>query len=90
MANLKFEHIYNQDSAAPMNIEQLRSSKRIIVNANKELKNVKQLLKKTSPEQLRANDLVKMKGALSWLTTMPSKSENFNLNKREFYDAISF
>ena len=42
-----------------------------------------------SPEQLRANDLAKMKGALSWLTTLPLKSEKFNLNKREFYDAFS-
>ena len=41
-------------------------------------------------EQLRANDLAKMKGASSWLTlTSPLKFENFNLNKREFYDAFS-
>ncbi|CAH3041026.1 unnamed protein product [Porites evermanni] len=41
------------------------------------------------PEQLRANDLAKMRGASSWLTTLPLKSENFGLNKREFYDAPS-
>ena len=42
-----------------------------------------------SPEQLRANDLAKMNGALSWLTTLPLKSKKFNLNKREFYNTFS-
>jgi hypothetical protein len=31
-----------------------------------------------------------MKGASSWLTILPLKSENFVLNKKEFYDALSF
>ena len=30
-----------------------------------------------------------MRGTSSWLTTLPLKSENFDLNKREFYDALS-
>ena len=42
-----------------------------------------------SPEPLRANYLAKMRGASSWLTTFPLKSENFDLNKREFYDALN-
>ena len=50
---------------------------------------LQQLIEKMSPEQLGANDLAKIKDALSWLTTLPLKSENFNLNKREFYDAFS-
>ena len=33
--------------------------------------------------------LATMKGGSSWLTTLPLKSENFNLNKREFYDVLS-
>ena len=41
---------------------------------------------KTNPEKLRANDLSRMKGASSWLTILPLKSENFVLNRREFYD----
>ena len=40
-------------------------------------------------EALRANDLAKIKVALSGLTILPLKSENFDLNKREFYDALS-
>ena len=42
-----------------------------------------------SPEQLNANDLATLKGAPSWLTTLPLKSENYSLNKREFYDLLS-
>ena len=42
-----------------------------------------------SKEEIRANDLACMKGPSSWLTTMPLKSENFYLNKREFYDPVS-
>ena len=34
-------------------------------------------------------DLAEIKGALSGLTTLPLKSENFDPNKREFYDALS-
>ena len=44
---------------------------------------------KMSPEQLRANDLAMMKGASSWLTILPLKAEDYNLNKREFYDSLS-
>ena len=42
-----------------------------------------------SNDQLRANDLATMKGASSWIITLPLASENFQLNKREFYDPIS-
>ena len=42
-----------------------------------------------NPEELRANDLSRIKGASSWLSMLPLKSENFLLNKREFYDALS-
>ena len=30
-----------------------------------------------------------MKGSSSWLTSLPLKEENYTLNKREFYDAVS-
>ena len=46
------------------------------------------LREKMTKEEIRANDLACMKGASSWLTTIPLKSENFCLNKREFHDAI--
>ena len=40
-------------------------------------------------KQLRANDIAQMKGASAWLTSLPLKEEDFVLNKREFFDAIS-
>ena len=48
-----------------------------IANTREELNNtiLQQLSVKMSPGQLRANDLVKIKGAFSWLTTLPLKSE---------------
>ena len=46
------------------------------------------LRQRMTPEQKRANDVATMKGASSWLSSMPLKAENFVLNKREFYDAI--
>ena len=67
------------------------TTKREIVNdrekANMSLLN--QLRERMDKEQIRANDLAKMKGSSSWLTTLPLRSENFVLNKREFFDAVS-
>ena len=50
---------------------------------------LQQLREKMNPEELKANNLSRIKGESSWLTTLPLKLENFLLNKREFYDAIS-
>ena len=36
----------------------------------------------------RAVELATEKGASNWLTLIPTKEMNFNLNKREFRDAI--
>ena len=36
----------------------------------------------------RAVELATEKGVSNWLTVMPIKEMNFNLNKREFRDAI--
>ena len=36
----------------------------------------------------RAVELATEKGASNWLTVIPIKDLNFNLNKREFRDAI--
>ena len=74
-----------------MDSEQFKTSRRRITNTREELNNttLQQLREKFSPEQLRANDSGKMRGASSWLTKLSLKSENFDLNKREFYDALS-
>ena len=41
-----------------------------------------------SNDERRANDLAQMKGASSCLTSLLLKSENYDVNKREFHDAI--
>ena len=86
------EHIYNQDSTAPVDTEQLKTTRRRIAIAKEEQSSslLQQLRENMSSEQLRANDLAMMKGGSSWLTTLPLKSEtDFSLNKREFYGALS-
>ena len=85
------EYIINQDSTALLDSEQLMNSRRRIANTREELNNniLQQLREKLNPEQRRANDLTMMKGASSWLTILPLKSENFDLNKREFYDVLN-
>ena len=64
-----------------------RPSKWITYNLNNTI--LQQLREKMSSEALKANDLAEIKGAVIGLTTLPLKSENFDLNKREFYDALS-
>ena len=39
-------------------------------------------------QQIRANDIATSDGASIWLTSLPLKSENFHLTKREFKDAV--
>ena len=43
---------------------------------------------KLENEQVRVTDIVQMKGASIWLSTLPLDEERFNLNKREFCDAV--
>ena len=78
--------IKNQDSTSPVDGEQYRSLRRNTIKARGNRDNItsQQLCEKMNPEELRANDLSKIKGAPSWLTMLPLKSENFLLNKREF------
>ena len=47
-----------------------------------------QLRESTTFDQRKANELSCMKGASSWLTSLPLEAENFVLNKREFHDSI--
>ena len=41
-----------------------------------------------SGKTLRAVDLATQKGASSWLTVLPIRDMNFDLNKSEFRDAV--
>ena len=76
-------HINNQDSTPLIDSEQFRTSRRKIVNTREEQNSttLQKLCEKMMTQQLRANDLAMMKGASSWLTTLPLKSESLNLNK---------
>ena len=84
------KHINDQVITAQIDNTLLKNSKRNIVKAREEHNDtiLQQLRAKMSPEQLRANDLTMMKGASSWLTILPLKAEDYNLNKREFYDSL--
>ena len=50
---------------------------------------LEQLRSKMSKEKIRSNDIARMKGASSWLTSLPLKEEGFSLSKREFFDALA-
>jgi hypothetical protein len=84
-------NIRNQDNTAPMDTGRLKTARKNVIKERDEQHKtiLQQIREKMNQEQIRANDLSRMKGASSWLTTLPLKSENFNLNKREFYDALS-
>ena len=86
------EHINNQDGTAQVDSPLVMHSKRDTGKAREEHNEaiLEQLRAKMSPGQLKANDLATpKKGTSSWLTILPLKLENYNLNKREFYDSIS-
>jgi hypothetical protein len=85
-------NIRNQYSTAPADRELYKISRKNIIKAREERNNriLEQIRVKMNPEKLRANNLSRMKGASNWLTILPLKSENFVLNKKEFYDALSF
>ena len=48
---------------------------------NKEI--LQDLRSRMTKEQIRGNDIAQLKGASSWLTSLPLKNEGFVLNKRE-------
>jgi len=47
-----------------------------------------QLKTSISGKTLRAVDLATQKGASTWLTVLPIRDMNFDLNKSEFRDAV--
>ena len=49
---------------------------------------LKLLRSKMTPTKLKSNDIAQCEGASTWLTTLPLKEEDFDLNKREFIDAL--
>ncbi|XP_066925323.1 uncharacterized protein [Clytia hemisphaerica] len=47
-----------------------------------------ELKTRSSPNELKAIDIACSHGASAWLSSLPIKSEEFSLTKREFFDAI--
>jgi hypothetical protein len=81
---IRQEASYNFDNQMYINIKnEKRKEKK---NYDEDI--LKDLRQRMTLDQLRANELSTMKGASSWLSSLPLKAENFSLNKREFYDAI--
>ena len=49
---------------------------------------LEELLARIQKELKRSNELASTKGSSNWLNLLPLKSEGYNLNKREFFDAL--
>ena len=49
---------------------------------------LEEVRKNLSKDEIRANDLAQLKGASAWLNSLPLKDEGYELNKREFFDAV--
>ena len=75
---------YNIDNEEEKRIEQKIKKERI----ERQEKILEEIRKDLSKEEIRANDLAQMKGASSWLNALPLESEDYTLNKREFFDAV--
>ena len=83
--------IVAQDSQFEHNQVREREIEKEIKNARETTHKLKldSLRTKMNDEMKRANDLAQMKGASSWLTSLPLREEGFVLNKREFFDAVA-
>ena len=79
------EPIFVQDQAAERSIE-LRIKKD---RQDQHEKILTSLRGKMNKDQLRGNDLAQMKGASSWLTSLPLKEQGYVLSKGEFFDSIA-
>lgn len=85
------DNIKQQKSENSIDLGKMKKVKREIGKKREENRStmLSQLRERLNKEDIRANDLATMRGASSWLTTLPLESEKFVLNKREFFDAIN-
>ena len=79
------EQVHQSPDASEIRTLQLRARKEKDECVDERLEQVKTSLPTRTK---RAVELGTEKGALNWLTVIPIKDLNFNLNKREFRDAI--
>ena len=77
-------HAYDIDKDLEKEIE-LKIKKERKVKQEKTLEEVRKTMTK---EEIRANDIAQLKGASAWLNALPLKDEGYDLNKREFFDAV--
>ena len=83
------EHIVTQTHQLPD--ESLIKSRRQALKRGtaEELSEIAENLKEIAPRKTkRALKLAKEKGSSVWLTVLPFQEQGFNLNKREFRDAV--
>ena len=78
------QHEYDIDKNLEKQIEQKIKKER----AEKQEKMLEEVRKTMTKDQLRANDIAQLKGASAWLNALPLKDEGYDLNKREFFDAV--
>ena len=79
------DNVYIPDRAREKEIEATIKRER----EKKHEENLEILRQTMTKKQKRGNDVARMKGASAWLTALPSKEDGFDLNKREFFDAIA-
>ena len=76
-------HQLPEDSLTKLAQQEVRSER------SKELEHRAERIKEMAPRKtLRALDLATEKGSSAWLTVLPLQDLGFNLNKREFRDAV--
>ena len=83
--------IIHQDMYSRINLKEQNNIRNNITNQREDIhKHKLEELRARMPNDLkRANELASMKGSSNWLNSLPLKSEGYNLNKREFFDALS-
>ena len=91
LTNQSINNIREQRQEFDVDLEQLKKAKATIHNENRKRKEstLEQLKQAMTRDQRRSAELASLKAASSWLTFIPSKTENTVLNKREFHDAIA-
>ncbi len=91
LTSQSIQNIHHQKRDFDVNIILLKKTKELIHKENQKRKELllEQLKQSMSRREQRSVELASLKAASSWLTFMPSKSENTVLNKREFHDAIA-
>ena len=83
------QRIVAQDHQPPDAADMQSAKSQAGAKKNEDLKGCEEVVKSSlSPRSLRAAEVASEKGASSWLTVIPLQDQGYDLNKREFKDAI--